>query len=62
MALDEALNALEQVHPEKAKIVKLRFFAGLSLEEAADAAGVSRATAQRYWTYARAWFFRELSN
>ena len=60
LALDEALRELEQTHPEKAQIVKLRFFAGLSLEDAAQAAGVSRATAQRHWTYARAWLFGRL--
>src|SRR5438874_1040717 len=61
VALDEALCELEQTHPEKAQIVKLRFFTGLSLEDAAQAAGVSRATAQRHWTYARAWLFGRLS-
>jgi len=62
LALDEALGALEQSHPEKAQIVKLRFFAGLSLEDAAQAAGLSRATAQRHWTYARAWVFGRLND
>jgi RNA polymerase sigma factor (sigma-70 family) len=60
LALDEALAELETTHPEKAQIVKLRFFAGLSLEDAAQAAGISRATAQRHWTYARAWLFGRL--
>ena len=60
LALDEALAELETTHPEKAQIVKLRFFAGLSLDDAAQAAGVSRATAQRHWTYARAWLFGRL--
>jgi RNA polymerase sigma factor (sigma-70 family) len=60
LALDEALLELEQAHPEKAQIVKLRFFTGLSLDDAAQAAGVSRATAQRHWTYARAWLFGRL--
>jgi len=61
LALDEALAELEQSHPEKAQIVKLRFFAGLSLEESAQAAGVSRATAERHWRYARAWLFGRLN-
>ena len=60
VALDEALAELEQTHPEKAQIVKLRFFAGLSLDDAAQAAGVSRATVARHWTYARAWLFGRL--
>ena len=62
LALDDALRELEQTHPEKAQIVKLRFFAGLSLDESAQAAGVSRATAQRHWTYARAWLFGQLKD
>ncbi len=60
LALDEALQKLEQQHPEKARVVKLRFFAGCTLEEAADILGVSRATAQRTWAYARAWLFGQL--
>ena len=60
IALDEALTTLEQLHPENAEILKLRFFAGLSLEEAAHAVGISRATAQRKWAYARAWLFGRL--
>ena len=55
LALDEALERFGQEEPEKAQLVKLRFFAGLSIEEAADALGISRATASRHWTYARAW-------
>lgn len=60
IALDEALTMLEQLHPENTQILKLRFFAGLSLEEAAQAVGISRATAQRKWAYARAWLFGQL--
>ncbi|MEX0679484.1 MAG: ECF-type sigma factor [Pirellulales bacterium] len=60
LALDEALKTLERDHPDQAVIVKLRFFAGLSLDEAASAAGVSRATAERRWAYARAWLFGQL--
>src|SRR5690606_24176380 len=59
--LDEALERLASEDPQKAELVKLRYFAGLSLEESAAALGVSRATASRYWDYARSWLFAELS-
>ena len=59
--LDAALHKLEREDPTKANLVKLHFFAGLSLEEAADALAISRATAYRYWTYARAWLFHEMT-
>ena len=62
LALDEALTKLAAEEPEKAKLVKLRYFAGLSVEEAADALGISRTTASRYWTYARVWLYSELSD
>ena len=55
LALDEALSRLAQEDPLKADVVKLRFFVGLSIEETAAALGISRATAVRHWTYARAW-------
>jgi RNA polymerase sigma factor (TIGR02999 family) len=55
LALDEALDRLAAKDPVRAELVKLRYFAGLSEEEAAAALGISRATASRYWTYARAW-------
>jgi RNA polymerase sigma factor (TIGR02999 family) len=61
VALDEALNKLEARHPHKAQVVKLRFFAGCSLEETALALGISRATAQRHWAFARAWLFGQLN-
>src|SRR5262245_57513182 len=61
VALDDALKRLEALHPQKAQVVKLRFFAGCSLEETADALGISRATAQRHWVYARAWLFGQLN-
>ncbi|MAG94663.1 MAG: RNA polymerase subunit sigma [Planctomycetaceae bacterium] len=61
LALDEALGRLAEVEPQKAELVKLRFFAGLTLEQAADAIGVSRATATRHWTYARAWLYDAVS-
>ena len=62
LALDEALTKLAEEEPAKAELVKLRYFAGLTLEEAADALGISRTTASRYWTYARVWLFSELSD
>lgn len=60
LGLDEALTRLEAEEPRKAELVKLRFFAGLTQDEAAAALGVSRATAKRYWIYARAWLFGQL--
>jgi RNA polymerase sigma factor (TIGR02999 family) len=61
VALDDALKELAERHPEKARLVTLRFFAGRTLEEAAGTIGVSRATAQRYWAYARAWLYGRLT-
>jgi RNA polymerase sigma factor (TIGR02999 family) len=61
VALDEALKRLEALHPQKAQVVKLRFFAGCSLEETAQMLGVARATAQRHWTFARAWLFGQMN-
>jgi len=61
LALDEALDRLAEAEPQKAELVKLRFFAGLTLEQAADAIGVSRATATRHWAYARAWLYDAVS-
>ena len=60
-ALDEALERLEAIDAEQARIVELRFFVGLSIEEAADALNMSPATLKRRWSLARAWLFRELS-
>src|ERR671931_1097044 len=60
-ALDEALDRLEQIDAEQARIVELRFFAGLSIEETADALGISPATLKRRWSLARAWLYRELT-
>jgi RNA polymerase sigma factor (TIGR02999 family) len=61
VALDDALARLAQKHPKKAELVELRYFAGLSVNDAAEVLGVSTSTAERHWTYARAWLFRELS-
>jgi len=59
-ALDEALTRLEALDPEQGKIVELRFFVGLSIEETADVLGMSPATLKRRWALARAWLFKEL--
>jgi len=60
LALDDALKHLEAIDPSKAELVKLRYFAGLSLEETAQALGISLATAKRRWVYARSWLFGKL--
>jgi RNA polymerase sigma factor (TIGR02999 family) len=62
LAIDEALNRLAAQEPVKAELVKLRYFAGLSLEEAAACLSISPATAKRYWAVARAWLFAALSD
>jgi RNA polymerase sigma factor (TIGR02999 family) len=61
LALDEALDKLAAEDPTKATLVKLRYFAGLTVEQASTALGISRATADRYWTYARAWLYHEVT-
>ena len=61
LAVDEALDKLAQRDPIKAELVKLRYFAGLTGEQAAAAFGISAATADRYWTYARAWLHRQIT-
>jgi RNA polymerase sigma factor (TIGR02999 family) len=60
LALNEALSQLAEEDPIKARLVELRFFGGLSVEDAARCLGVSRATADRYWAYARAWLYEKL--
>ncbi len=60
LALDEALERLAAVDPEQARLVELRFFGGLTVEETAEAMNISPATVKRHWTMARAWLAREL--
>ena len=60
LALDEALTELGKKKPEIMELVKLRYFAGLTVDEAACALGIASSTADRHWTYARAWLYRRL--
>jgi RNA polymerase sigma factor (TIGR02999 family) len=62
LALDELLTRLTSEDPDAAEVVKLRYFAGLSVEEAAESLGMSRATAYRHWTFARAWLLQEMED
>jgi len=62
LALDEALSRLAAESPDKAEVVKLRFFAGLTMPEIAESLGVSLATAERHWIYARTWLYAELAD
>jgi RNA polymerase sigma factor (TIGR02999 family) len=57
LALDEALAQLAAADPRRAELVRLRYFAGLTLEQAAELLGISRATADRHWAFARAWLY-----
>ena len=61
VALDEALHRLAEAHPRKAELIKLRYFAALTQAEAAACLGISTATADRDWAYAKSWLHRELS-
>ena len=61
VALDEALEKLSREDPVKARLVELRYFAGLTVQQAGQVLGVSRATVDRYWTFARAWLYNEVS-
>ncbi len=61
LALHEALERLAERHPQKAELVKLRYFAGLTADQAATALGISPSTADRNWAYARAWLRRAMS-
>jgi RNA polymerase sigma factor (TIGR02999 family) len=60
LQLHEALSRFAALEPAKAELVKLRYFAGFSVDEAADLLGISRSSAKRYWAYARAWLLAEL--
>jgi DNA-directed RNA polymerase specialized sigma24 family protein len=62
VALDEALTRLAEAEPAKAALVKLRFFAGLTMPESAAALGISLATAERHWTFAKSWLYAELAD
>ena len=61
LSVNEALDKLAQEDPKKAELVKLRYFTGLSVQEAADVLGISRATADRYWAYAKVWLYCAIS-
>jgi DNA-directed RNA polymerase specialized sigma24 family protein len=61
LALDEALHALSAIDSRQCRVVELRFFAGLTIDEAATALGISPATVEREWAVAKAWLFRRLS-
>jgi RNA polymerase sigma factor (TIGR02999 family) len=61
VALDEALTRLAKIEPAKAELVKMRFFAGLTMLEASAALNISLATAERYWTFAKSWLYAELA-
>jgi len=59
--LDEALHRLAKIDPQQSRVVELRFFSGLNVEETAEVLGVSAATVKRDWSVAKAWLHRELS-
>jgi len=61
LAVHEAIDKLAAEEPQKAELTKLRYFAGLTFEEAAEVMGISVATAKRHWAYARAWLFEEIN-
>ena len=60
LAVHEALDKLAEAHPKQAEVVKLRYFAGMTNEETAQALDVSVATVKNYWAFARSWIFREI--
>jgi RNA polymerase sigma factor (TIGR02999 family) len=62
LALNEALAKLAASEPDKAAVVELRYFGGLTNDQAAEILGISPATADRYWAYARAWLFQALNS
>lgn len=61
LALDDALNSLAETNPKHSRVVELRFFGGLTIDETAQVMGLSHATTERYWSFARAWLRRELA-
>jgi RNA polymerase sigma factor (TIGR02999 family) len=61
LALDEALEKLQQQDPVKARLVTLRYFGGMTIEQASEVLNISRVTAHRYWTYARAWLHQQIT-
>jgi RNA polymerase sigma factor (TIGR02999 family) len=61
IALDDALNSLGKIDPQQARIVELRFFTGLTVEETAEVLGISPATVKRDWVTAKAWLYRDIS-
>jgi RNA polymerase sigma factor (TIGR02999 family) len=61
LALNEALDRFAAMEPQQAELVKLRYFVGLKIDEAAEVLGISEATAKRWWAYARAWLFNEIN-
>ena len=62
LALHEALDRFATLEPQQAELVKLRYFVGMKIEEAAEVLGISEATAKRWWAYARAWLFHEIQS
>jgi RNA polymerase sigma factor (TIGR02999 family) len=62
MALNDALNELAAIKPEHARVIELRYFGGLTIEETAEVLGKSHATVERVWAFARAWLRREIKN
>jgi DNA-directed RNA polymerase specialized sigma24 family protein len=62
LAIDDALDQLAKETPQAAALVKLRYFAGMSLKEAADAIGIARSTAVHHWTYAKSYLYCELED
>ncbi|NQV31642.1 MAG: sigma-70 family RNA polymerase sigma factor [Phycisphaeraceae bacterium] len=62
IVLDEALSKLAEMDSAKAELVKLRYFAGLTVEQAAQALGISESTAKAHWRFARAWLYRQMSD
>jgi RNA polymerase sigma factor (TIGR02999 family) len=61
LALNEALDRFAALEPRQAELVKLRYFVGLKIDEAAEVLGISKATAKRWWAYSRAWLFEEIN-